>query len=126
MADPHDATPAATIREPGRALPVKHSCDVLVAGGGLAGSAAAVAAARNGARVVLIDKACALGGLATLGIVTIWLPLCDGRGRQVSGGPGSLCHWIASGQRLVAGDKLHLRKSGYELIAREFTRAIVP
>lgn len=61
-------------------------CDVLVAGGGVAGIAAALAASRNGARVVLAEKQCVLGGLATSGLVTVYLPLCDGRGHQVSFG----------------------------------------
>ncbi len=74
------------IEEPSRSLPVSNDCDVLVAGGGIAGVAAALAAARLGADVCLLEKTCALGGLATLGNVTVWLPLCDGRGRQVSGG----------------------------------------
>lgn len=52
----------------------------------MAGVAAAVAAARNGASVCLLDKAYGLGGLATLGNVIVWLPLCDGRGRQVIAG----------------------------------------
>lgn len=78
----------STIIEPARDLAVQGSVDVLVAGGGIAGVAAAVAAAREGASVCLIEKACGLGGLATLGNVTIWLPICDGRGRQVIGGLG--------------------------------------
>ncbi len=45
--------------------------------------------------------------------------------RQVSGGPGSLCHWIATDRTLVSRDRLHLRKAGYELIAREFTTALL-
>ena len=57
-----------------------------VVGGGVAGVAASVAAARNGVTVCLIEKACAVGGLATLGLVTVYLPLCDGKGRQVMGG----------------------------------------
>jgi len=75
-----------TITEPQRDLPVSSRYDVLVAGGGLAGVAAAVTAARAGVSVCLIDKAFALGGLATLGQVTVWLPLCDGFGRQVTAG----------------------------------------
>jgi hypothetical protein len=75
-----------TILEPARRIPVSESCDVLVAGGGIAGVAAALAAARLGVTVCMVEKACALGGLATLGNVTVWLPLCDGRGRQVSAG----------------------------------------
>jgi 2-polyprenyl-6-methoxyphenol hydroxylase-like FAD-dependent oxidoreductase len=74
------------IKEPSREIPVAGSYDVIVVGGGMAGVAAAIAAARNGARVGLIEKQCALGGLATLGNVTMWLPLCDGRGNQVTAG----------------------------------------
>ena len=74
------------ILEPERRLPVQGAFDVIVAGGGIAGVAASVAAARNGASVCLLDKESALGGLATLGNVIVYLPLCDGRGRQVIGG----------------------------------------
>lgn len=64
--------------------PVVKSCDVLVAGGGIAGIAAALAAARQGKKVILLERGYMLGGLATAGLVTIYLPLCDGMGRQVS------------------------------------------
>lgn len=67
---------------------MEKKCDVLVAGGGIAGIAAALAAARNGARVLLVEKQCALGGLATLGLISIYLPLCDGEGHQVTFGIG--------------------------------------
>ncbi|MDP6037490.1 MAG: FAD-dependent oxidoreductase, partial [Candidatus Latescibacteria bacterium] len=69
-----------------RELPVLGKYDVVVAGGGIAGVAAAVAAARNGASVCLLEKAFGLGGLATLGNVIVYLPICDGMGRQVMGG----------------------------------------
>ena len=62
------------------------SFDVVVAGGGMAGISAALAAARQGAEVLLIESSYILGGLATSGLVTIFLPLCDGMGRQVSFG----------------------------------------
>jgi len=65
---------------------VKHECDVLVAGGGFAGIAAALSAARAGKKVILIEKSYILGGLGTSGLVTIYLPICDGCGRQVSYG----------------------------------------
>ena len=71
------------ILEPERKTDVESSCDVLVAGGGIAGIAAAMAAARGGKKVTLIEREYALGGMATLGLVTIYLPLCDGEGRQV-------------------------------------------
>ena len=68
------------IYEKGKQLPVILDCDVLVCGGGIAGIAAAIAAARNGAKVTLLEREYALGGLATLGLITIYLPMCDGLG----------------------------------------------
>ena len=61
-------------------------CDVLVCGGGFGGIAAALAAARRGKKTILLERQFMLGGLGTAGIVTIYLPLCDGMGRQVSFG----------------------------------------
>ena len=66
--------------------PIAYETDVLVAGGGIAGIAAALAAARSGAHVMLLERGFMLGGLATAGLVTIYLPLCDGEGTQVSFG----------------------------------------
>ncbi len=60
--------------------------DVAVCGGGIAGISAALAAVRTGKKVVLFEKQYMLGGLATSGLVTIYLPLCDGLGKQVSFG----------------------------------------
>lgn len=67
---------------------VRESCAVAVCGGGIAGIAAALAAARGGRDVLLIEREFALGGLATLGLVTYYLPICDGCGRQVVYGIG--------------------------------------
>ncbi|MGW8270240.1 MAG: FAD-dependent oxidoreductase, partial [Burkholderiales bacterium] len=58
--------------EPARALPVYQRCDVLVVGGGPAGTAAALAAAREGAAVTLLERYNHLGGLSTGGLV-IWI-----------------------------------------------------
>lgn len=66
--------------------PIAAKCDVLVCGGGFAGISAALAAARQGKQVILLEKQYLLGGLGTAGLVTIYLPLCDGMGRQVSFG----------------------------------------
>lgn len=60
--------------------------DVIVAGAGIAGVAASLSAARNGAKTLLIEKGTYAGGLATMGLVAIYLPLCDGCGHQVSFG----------------------------------------
>lgn len=61
-------------------------CDVIVVGGGFAGIAAAVSAARLNKKVMLFEKGTALGGLATLGHVCVYLPICDGLGNKVYGG----------------------------------------
>ena len=60
--------------------------DIAVCGGGFAGVSAALAAAREGKKVVLFEKEYMLGGLGTAGLITIYLPLCDGYGHQVSFG----------------------------------------
>lgn len=65
---------------------IREACEVLVAGGGFAGISAALSATRNGAKVTLIEREFILGGLGTAGLITIYLPLCDGAGHQVSFG----------------------------------------
>ncbi len=57
--------------------------DLAVCGGGVAGAAAALEAARAGRKVVLIEKATQLGGLATIGIINFFVPMCNGRGVQI-------------------------------------------
>lgn len=69
-----------SIVESARQTEVLGKYDVLVAGGGIAGVAAAIAAAREGARVLLVERECIVGGLATAGLIAIYLPLCDGEG----------------------------------------------
>jgi hypothetical protein len=54
-----------TIHETARSTPVLAECDVLVAGGGVAGCAAAWAAATAGARTILVERNGCLGGVAT-------------------------------------------------------------
>ena len=77
------ARPTRTYHEPARDLPVFAEADVLVVGGGPAGCAAAVAAARTGADVLLVERYGHLGGLATGGLV-IWIDrMTDWDGRQV-------------------------------------------
>ncbi len=65
---------------------VVNEYDIAVCGGGFAGISAALAAARQGKKVVLFERQYMLGGLGTAGLVTIYLPLCDGYGHQVSFG----------------------------------------
>ena len=58
--------------------------DVVVCGGGIAGVAAALAAARRGRKVLLVEKQSALGGLATSGLIYIYLPISDDREKVIA------------------------------------------
>lgn len=58
-----------TVIEPSREIPVSADVDVIVAGGGPAGIGAAVAAARMGARTLLLEQYGVMGGMATTGLV---------------------------------------------------------
>ena len=72
-----------SIREPARDVPIYCDCEVLVVGGGPSGTAAAVAAARVGADVVLLERYNHLGGLSTGGLV-IWIDrMSDWQGQLV-------------------------------------------
>jgi hypothetical protein len=74
------------IAEPGQSLPIRAECDVLVVGGGPAGISAAIAASRNGAETLLVERYGALGGLATGGLIILLLSLDEGTGEQVIAG----------------------------------------
>jgi glycine/D-amino acid oxidase-like deaminating enzyme len=74
-----------TVREPARDVPVVAEADVVVVGGGPAGIAAAVAAARNGASALILERYGYLGGLASGGMVLLLDDMCDQGGRSVGG-----------------------------------------
>ncbi len=57
------------MEEPKKEIPVAEEVDVIVAGGGIAGVAAAVAAARSRAEVLLIERNGFLGGVAAAGLM---------------------------------------------------------
>lgn len=50
-----------------RRVPIRYEADVAVLGAGIAGVTAAIAAARAGAKVILIEKFAVTGGNATVG-----------------------------------------------------------
>lgn len=96
--------PSVTIH---KTIPMKKMYDVIVCGGGVAGVAAAVTAAKNQKSVLLIEKSNILGGLGTLGLINLFVPMCNGRGKQIIFG---LCEkWV----RLSA-------KYGYDTIPKEW------
>ena len=80
------------IQEPARQTPVRGRADVVVTGGGPAGLMAAVAAARNGARVVLVERYGYLGGQMNIehssfiGTPTLGMGFQGVNGRLIIGG----------------------------------------
>jgi choline dehydrogenase-like flavoprotein len=75
----------AVVHEPARNVPVVSRADVVVVGGGPAGCSAAVAAARNGTSVCLIERYPYLGGLASGGMVLVLDDMCAGTEITVRG-----------------------------------------
>lgn len=70
-----------------RDIPIKHSVDVFIAGGGPAGIAAALSASRAGASVYLAEKEQCFGGMATAAMVPAFMRFSDGE-NFLSGGVG--------------------------------------
>jgi len=68
-----------------REIPIDDGYDILVAGGGPAGCAAAICGARLGARVLLVEATGCLGGMGTSGLVTAFDPMADGEKGLVGG-----------------------------------------
>lgn len=84
-----------------RNLPVRHTCDILVAGGGPSGVAAATIAARQGKSVCLIEAHSCLGGMGTAGMVPAFMQFTDGE------------HFLAGGFGQELLDALRARGGTY-------------
>jgi hypothetical protein len=65
-----------TLKE--RTIPLDDTYDVIVVGGGPSGCTAAAAAAREGARTLLLEATSCLGGMGTAAMVPAWCPFTDG------------------------------------------------
>src|SRR5687768_12003549 len=74
-----------------RDIPIEDGYDVVVAGGGPGGSAAAVCAARLGAKVLLAEATGCMGGMGTSGLVSTFGPVSDGTRMLVGGFMKELC-----------------------------------
>ncbi len=102
----------ASVAEPARQTPVYGDFDVLVVGGGPAGLAAAVAAARHGARTLLVERYGFLGGMGTAGGVTNFAGLYGRRDGMMQ----QLVHGVAAEllQRIEALGGLNAPQDGMQ------------
>lgn len=93
------------VKEPSRSIPVVDAADVVVVGGGPAGFAASVAAARQGCDVLLLERGYFLGGLFTGCDVTLlnnmYTPTIDGRVQVVHGICDELCRRLDAHKMLA-------------------------
>jgi len=85
--------PPATIQETLN-TPVAGRYDVIVVGGGASGTVAAIAAARTGARTLLVERGGCLGGAATANLVAQWVAFFHGETRVVGGIPFELAERV--------------------------------
>ena len=113
-----------------REIPVREEADVLVAGGGPAGVTAAVAAARAGASVLLVEAHTCLGGMGTAGLVPMFCMFSDGV-NFLAGGLGreiyDLC-WkhgsVAPDDHVWADKKRHSISIRAEILKRIYDRLV--
>ncbi|WP_217596820.1 FAD-dependent oxidoreductase [Cohnella sp. GbtcB17] len=69
--------PGKSVTLPAQDVPVSHEADVVVVGGGASGIGAAIAAAMNGASVLLVEQRGYLGGMGTVSLVPAFCPFTD-------------------------------------------------
>lgn len=99
-------------------LPLDDTWDVVVAGGGPAGCTAAAAAARDGARTLLVEATGALGGMGTSGLVPAWCPFTD-KERIIYGGMAkSVLAQCIAGMPHVTEDRFDWTPIDAELLKR--------
>ena len=118
-------SPHPTVTIEAQVIPVHARVDVLVCGGGVAGVAAAVAAARQGARTLLVERAGFLGGTATgssMGLIVIPASELTGFPREFFGrlaaengaGLGDVVPWDIEAYKLTALEML--QESGSDVL----------
>ena len=59
-----DSSAVKTVEAPAKRIPLAYDVDVVVAGSGISGSMAAIAAARHGAKTLVVDRFGQVGGLS--------------------------------------------------------------
>ena len=89
-----------------REIPVRHTVDVCIAGGGPSGVAAALAAARSGASVFVIEGQSCFGGMGTVGLVPAFMRFGDGI-TFLAQGVGSEIYTLLKKETTIYDDRVH-------------------
>ena len=113
---------------PSTQIPVSREVDVLVLGAGPAGCAAAIMAARMGAKTLLVDSASVPGGMSTTGMMSHYTGTVDSRLYEEILRENALKNHVDTGVRKVEIDTTHhiltwielLEKAGAEMLMYTF------
>ncbi len=92
-------------------------CEVLVVGGGPGGLAAAVAAARNGADTLLVERYGFLGGMATAGLVNPYMTYWAGEEQIVNGIHQEICDRLTALGAYGKGSRTTFDSETYKFVA---------
>jgi hypothetical protein len=102
------------IERPAKSVPVVHDVDVVVVGGGVAGTIAAIAAARHGAATLVVDEFSSLGGNMGVGLWaggSVHLSLSDPNAfpNGIGGIPGEFAERAIHGENRMLGQNAYFR-----------------
>ncbi len=111
---------AQTYREPAQEVPVLGRFEVIVCGGGAAGCAAALAAARQGAKTLLVEREGYLGGTCVMALVNVVLST-NGADFQ-----GVWHEWAHTLQKLNGIAKLHRSKNKHTVVGWWLRNSVDP
>ena len=106
-------------------LSLNEDYDVIVVGGGPSGCSAAAAAAREGAKTLLIEATGALGGMGTSGLVPAWCPMTDKEKVIYGGIAEKVVRQCIAGMDHVAEDALNWTPIDPELLKRIYDELVV-
>lgn len=106
-------------------ITVDSEWDVIVIGGGPAGCTAAISAAREGAKTLLIEGMGQLGGMGTLGLVPAWCPFSDGEKTIYRGLAEKIFNESKKGVPHEKKDNLHWVKINPEYLMSVYDKMVV-
>ncbi len=98
--------------------------DIIVVGGGPAGCAAAIAAAREDAKVLLLEATGCLGGMGTSGLVPAWCPFTDSERIIYGGLAEKILRRCIAGMAHVAEDQFTWTPLDAELMKRIYDELV--